>query len=98
MAKKKKQGNRVGELEEYLKANRRASRIEELERNGGRWVATHRIHKNMKAYDRKRDRKIEVPFVFLLMNIKKHPLFPLWHSYCNIVYREIFPETNMSNN
>ena len=62
MKRKKKPGPRVGELEEYLKACRLASRIDELERNGGRWVAKDRPHKNMKAYDRKRDRKIEVPF------------------------------------
>ena len=62
MGKKRKYGPRVGELEEYLKACRKASRLEELERNGGRWVAKDRPHKNRKIYDRKRDRRIEVPF------------------------------------
>lgn len=62
MKRKKKLGQRVGELDEYLKACRLASRIVELEKNGGRWVAKDRPHKNKKAYDRKRDRKIEVPF------------------------------------
>lgn len=31
----------------------------ELERNGGRWVAVDRPHKNKKLYNRKRDKKID---------------------------------------
>ena len=30
---------KIGTIEDYVKANRKASREEELERNGGRWVA-----------------------------------------------------------
>lgn len=51
--KRKKQGPRIGELEEYLKANRKASRLEELEKNGWKWTSKHKIHKNKKKYDRK---------------------------------------------
>lgn len=54
MAKKKK----VSFVDDYIKANKKASREIELERNGGRWIAVDRPHKNKKAYDRKRDRKI----------------------------------------
>lgn len=45
--------------EEYIRINRMMSRKEELEKNGGRWVAVNRPHKNKKKYDRKRDRKID---------------------------------------
>ena len=52
MARKKKPDSTVGGLEEYVKANRKASREIELERNVG-WVAVSRPHKNRKKYDRK---------------------------------------------
>lgn len=45
------------DVEDYIKANKRLAREEELQRNGGRWVAKDRPHKNLKKYDRKRDRK-----------------------------------------
>lgn len=44
-------------IEDYIKANKKLAREEELERNGGRWVAKDRPHKNLKRYDRKRDKK-----------------------------------------
>ena len=44
-------------IEGYIKANKKLAREEELERNGGRWVAKDRPHKNLKKYDRKRDKK-----------------------------------------
>lgn len=44
-------------IEDYIKANKKLAREEELERNGGRWVAKDRPHKNFKKYDRKRDKK-----------------------------------------
>lgn len=44
-------------LDNYIKANKRLAREEELQRNGGRWVAKDRPHKNLKKYDRKRDKK-----------------------------------------
>ena len=40
--------------EDYLRYNRKLLREEELERNGWRWVAKNRPHKNKKKYDRKR--------------------------------------------
>lgn len=49
---------------EYVKANRMFARQEELERNGGRWIAKDRPHRNKKHYDRKRDRRIDGPFDF----------------------------------
>jgi len=44
-------------VDEYIKANKRLAREEELQRNGGRWVAKDRPHKNLKKYDRKRDKR-----------------------------------------
>lgn len=44
-------------IDDYIKANKRLAREEELQRNGGRWVAKDRPHKNLKKYDRKRDKK-----------------------------------------
>lgn len=44
-------------IDEYIKANKKLAREEELARNGGRWVAKDRPHKNLKRYDRKRDKK-----------------------------------------
>ena len=55
-------------FEDYLKANRKASREIELEQNGGRWVAKDRPHKNKKAYNRKRDRQVDLNGPF---NVKK---------------------------
>lgn len=40
--------------EDYIRFNRKLLREEELERNGGRWIAKTRPHKNKKKYDRKR--------------------------------------------
>lgn len=53
----KKNKTTIG-FNDYIKANKKASREIELEQNGGRWVAKDRPHKNKKAYDRKRDKKI----------------------------------------
>lgn len=55
MSKKKKNN----QLNDVVKALRRAERELQLERNGydHPWVAMTITHKNKKAYDRKRDRK-----------------------------------------
>lgn len=53
--KKKK---KIDYEKEYLRVNKMLARQEELERNGGHWIAIDRPHKNKKKYDRKRDRKI----------------------------------------
>lgn len=58
MAKSKKPKMRF-DFNDYLQANRKINREQELERNGGRWIAIDRPHKNKKAYDRKRDKKID---------------------------------------
>lgn len=64
MKKLKKQKNII-DSEEYQRINRMLSRKEELEKNGGRWLAVNRPHKNKKKYDRKRDRRIDdYPFSF----------------------------------
>lgn len=41
-------------VEEYIRVNKALLRQEELERNGGRWIAKDRPHKNRKSYDRNR--------------------------------------------
>lgn len=56
MKRLKKQKMFIG-IEDYIKANKKLAREEELQRNGGRWVAKDRPHKNLKKYDRKRDKK-----------------------------------------
>ena len=56
MKKIKKQNMSIG-IEDYIKANKKLAREEELQRNGGRWVAKDRPHKNLKKYNRKRDKK-----------------------------------------
>lgn len=43
--------------EDVIKSFKKANRDIELERNGGRWIAINRPHKNLKKYDRKRDKK-----------------------------------------
>ena len=55
MSKKKKNN----QLNDVVKALRRAERELQLERNGydHPWIAMTITHKNKKAYDRKRDRK-----------------------------------------
>lgn len=42
----------------FIKAFKKANREIEMERNDGKWVRTTTIHKNRKAYDRKRDKKV----------------------------------------
>ena len=56
MKRLKKQKLSIGD-EDYIKANKKLAREEELQRNGGRWVAKDRPHKNLKKYDRKTDKK-----------------------------------------
>lgn len=44
--------------EDVIKALKKANRELQMERNGGgQWVAVNRPHKNLKKYDRKRDKK-----------------------------------------
>lgn len=58
MGKSKKKKQKI-DSEEYIRINKSINRIEELEKNGWRWVAKDRPHKNKKKYDRKKDRKID---------------------------------------
>ena len=61
MKQKKK---KLSEKDMMLKAFRKANREIELERNGGHWTATTQTWKNKKAYNRKRDRKIDSDGLF----------------------------------
>ena len=62
MAHKKRK--KLSEQEIFLKAFKKANREIEMERNDGKWIATHRVWKNKKAYNRKRDRKIDSDGLF----------------------------------
>ena len=55
---------------DIIKAFRKANREIELERNGGRWIAINRPHKNKKAYNRKRDRRIDSDCLFYFNYLK----------------------------
>ena len=59
-----KKRKKLSEQEIFLKAFKKANREIEIERNDGKWIATHRVWKNKKAYNRKRDRKIDSDGLF----------------------------------
>ena len=58
-----------------LSAFKEANRLIEMERNGGRWIAKDRPHKNKKKYCRK-DSKKE------LSRMIDGSSFVLYHSFC----------------
>lgn len=62
--KTKKKKKNISPQDDAIKAMRKANREIELERNGWRWIAIDRPHKNKKKYDRKRDSKILEPLYF----------------------------------
>lgn len=72
MTRKKKTNKTTLTLNDYLNINRKLSREEELEKNGGRWIAVDRPHKNKKKYDRKRDRKIDSDGLFYIVFNNKY--------------------------
>ena len=59
-----KKRKKLSEEEIFLKAFKKANREIEMERNDGKWIATQRVWKNKKAYNRKRDRKINSNSLF----------------------------------
>lgn len=63
MAQKKKR-KKLSQEEIFLKAFKKANREIEMERNDGKWVCTHQVWKNKKAYNRKRDRKYYTDYLF----------------------------------
>ena len=74
MKRKKK---KLSEKDMMLKAFRKANREIELERNGGRWAATTQTWKNKKAYNKKRDRKIDSDGLFNFLcdfSLQRHAL------------------------
>ena len=62
MAHKKRK--KLSEQEIFLKAFKKSNIEIEMERNDGKWIATHRVWKNKKVYNRKRDRKINSNSLF----------------------------------
>lgn len=69
--KNKKKKKKLSQEEIFLKAFKKANREIEMERNDGKWISTHKIWKNKKAYNRKRDRRTDTDglLFFDLMNI-----------------------------
>lgn len=55
MKKRKKKSGKIT-IEDYIKAVKKADREDELSQSAG-WKRVTSIHKNKKAYDRKRDKK-----------------------------------------
>jgi hypothetical protein len=49
--------------EDYIKANRKASREEEIRLYGKQIFNRHAVHKSKKKYNRKRDRKVPLFFI-----------------------------------
>ena len=56
MKKRKKPDKSKITIDDFIKAVKRADRENELAQSAG-WKRTTNVHKNKKAYDRKRDKK-----------------------------------------
>ena len=79
-----KRRKKLSEEEIFLKAFKKANREIEMERNDGKWVCTHRVWKNKKAYNRKRDRKIDSDglfYLFISICFKHFPFYLSQVSY-----------------
>lgn len=59
MKKKKKNKTTKISIADYVKAVKRADREMQLEITPG-WKASTRVHKSKKAYDRKRDKRVNL--------------------------------------
>ena len=88
MAHKKRK--KLSEQEIFLKAFKKANREIEMERNDGKWVATHRVWKNKKAYNRKRDRKIDSDDLFYFFCIYRLLIFFLTNYHCCTINRKFW--------
>lgn len=88
MAHKKRK--KLSEQEIFLKAFKKANREIEMERNDGKWVATHRVWKNKKAYNRKRDRKIDSDSLFYFFCIYSLLIFFLTNYHCCTLNRKLW--------
>ena len=78
----------------FLKAFKKANREIEMERNDGKWVATHRIWQNKKVYNRKRDRKCNTDYLFsfsIIELIKNHLFCQLQALYLPSPMLEVRP-------
>jgi len=58
--KKKKQKNLRITESDFMLANRRAARLEEIQQHGHQVSFRKALHKSKKAYDRKRLKKVEL--------------------------------------
>ena len=63
--------------QDYIKANRKASREEEIKLYGKPIAHRHTTHKSKKQYNRQRDRKI--PYFFLLYITKDFNIFVIYN-------------------
>ena len=87
---KHKKRKKLSEQEIFLKAFKKANREIEMERNDGKWVATHRVWKNKKAYNRKRDRKIDSDGLFYFFCIYRLIIFSLSNYHCCTLNRKLW--------
>ena len=85
-----KKRKKLSEQEIFLKAFKKANREIEMERNDGKWVATHRVWKNKKAYNRKRDRKIDSDDLFYFFCIYRLLIFFLANYHCCTLNRKLW--------
>ena len=78
-------------IDDYIKVNKKLAREEELLRNGGRWVAKDRPHKNLKKYNRKRDKKNFDSYLSLFFIT----LYQLVHPRNAVVYLSTYPAPSL---
>lgn len=78
-------------IDDYIKVNKKLAREEELQRNGGRWVAKDRPHKNLKKYNRKRDKKNFDSYLSLFFIT----LYQLVHPRNAVVYLSTCPKPSL---
>lgn len=61
---------KIGEINDYVKANRKASREEEIALHGKQISMRATIHKSKKIYDRKKEKKAglkDLPFLLAVV-------------------------------
>ena len=78
-------------IDDYIKVNKKLAREEELQRIGGRWDAKDRPHKNLKKYNRKRDKKNFDSYLSLFFIT----LYQLVHPRNAVVYLSTYPAPSL---
>jgi len=65
---------KIGEISDYVKANRKASREEEIALHGKQISMRSTVHKSKKIYDRKKEKKAGLKDLPFLIILTKHVL------------------------